>query len=97
MLLPRVVSGLTAWRSGPLSSTFADEKNDENDQKNQKNDRQQNARNYSDLLRQRVVDGRQNDLVDFQHQSDAALVNDVFPVQIELRRDAGDDGVVVSQ
>jgi hypothetical protein len=88
---------LTAWRSGPLPASFADQKDDENDEEDQKNNRQQNAGNDSDLLRQCIVDGRENDLFDLQHESDAALVDDVFPVQVELRRDAGDDGVVVAQ
>ncbi len=48
-------------------------------------------------MRQCIVDGRENDLLDLQHESNAALVDDVFPVQVELRRDAGDDGVVVAQ
>ncbi len=96
-MLPRVISGLTAWRPRPLPATFADQEDDEDDEENQKDDGEENAGYDPDLLGQRVVDRRQHDLVNADEEPHAALVQDILPVDVELSGDTGDDGVVVAK
>ena len=92
---PGIIGGLTTRRPRPLPPAFAHEEHDDHDQQDQEDYGDENAGDDSDLLRERVVHRRQNNLVHFDQERGAALVDDVLPVEVELRGDAGEDGVVV--
>ena len=97
MHLPSIVCGLAARRPRPFPPALADEERDDDDQEDDEDDGDEDAGDDSDLLGERVVDGRQHDLVHLDEDGCAALVDDVLPVEVELRGDARDDRVVVAQ